>query len=173
MTSNVLHKMKTSKTLATILLTLHITGCSLINGIDSVIPRPVISDKGVYEINLSIRGTHNNSKKFKLERYYDAQASSRGNSWEWRIQGEDYANNLFITGYDKEIGKIRFRFLSTDQIRKKTVKNVRADVIFIGEYTYGSPSQNLQSNTHYRYKNGHIAESKEIPYRIDVTYSSE
>ena len=79
------------------------------NYADSRIPRKSKPEPGYYEATIEYEDHEPIRKILRLEQYYDAQGSSRGNYWSWRQVGKkDEHEGDEIQLQDQRLGTIQF-----------------------------------------------------------------
>jgi hypothetical protein len=105
--------MKILQTFIIVMLLATQSGCmsliALCNYADSRIPRKVRPEPGYYEATIQYEDHATIRKILRLEQYYDAQGSARGNHWAWRQVGkkdEDEGDEIQLE--DEKLGTIRF-----------------------------------------------------------------
>jgi hypothetical protein len=161
--------------LLAILIALVLSGClpviQTVNSLDSKIGRPVKPDTGEYVITLVVEGKTKETKRFRLEEYYDAQPSLRGNYWSWRIQGETHDSRVKISTVDKEVGRVDFVLMSTDELKKRNPSDVRAFFLEVGETTYWPSRDETDLETFYSYDiKGNVTGQMKMRYSINIEF---
>lgn len=167
--------MRSLFTIALLFSGFFLSGClaiiETVNAIDSKIERKVRSDTGEYLVNLSLNGKEEESTRFRLEEYYDAQPSLRGNFWSWRMVGETHSSRVKILAADEKLGEVAFILMSTEYLRKESISDFRAFFVEVGGTTYWPSKDENDRDTFLAYdKRGNVTGSINLSYRIDIEF---
>jgi hypothetical protein len=86
-----------------------LTGCGVDACLDMLVPRPVTPIAGPRVVTLAYGDQPPVRVTVSCERYYDAQCSTRGNSWDVREVGSEGPPELvrFITVQDPVLGEVK------------------------------------------------------------------
>lgn len=161
-----------------ILVSSLLTGClstiALVNGVDGSIPRQTQPDDGFYAIRLIYEEQEAFVTQLRCERYYDAQASTRGNYWAWREAGkESQYQNQEIIAMDGRLGRIRFPIPTCGDLKSGSWSGGPLLVIHVEDAPYFYVRTTGLSHI---YK-PHLGEAESsfiaLRYRLEITYVKE
>lgn len=154
------------------------TGClstiAIVNGADASIPRQTRPDEGFYAIRLIYEDKEAFETSLRCERYYEAQASTRGNYWAWREVGKEsqyQAQEIIVA--DERLGTIKFPLPTCDDLKSGSWSGGPLLVIHVGE----APYFYVRTKGAYHIYKPHMGVSESsfiaVRYRLEITYMKE
>lgn len=154
-------------------IVLLLSGCTgtiaAINALDSSIPRQPFPDDGIYVVTLQIEDKAHEVTKFRLENYYDGQASTRGNYWSKRFVGSPSSKRIRIETSHKQMGKFALVLMSTQYIKKQNYPDFRAYFAEIEGETFWESTE-VPGLFFTRDEQGRMIEKCHLNYRMDIEY---
>ena len=155
------------------LIALLLSGCTGViavgNALDSSIPRKPFPDDGEYVVTLQIGNREPEVTRFRLENYYDAQGSTRGNYWSKRFVGSPSDERIKIKTHHAIMGELSLVLMNTQYIKKRDYPDFRAFFIESNGKTYWEP-EDSRGVFFTRNQQGKAAEEFRLDYRIDIKY---
>lgn len=128
-----------------------LSGCSLVNGVDSLIPRPVKPIDGVFVVEVQYQDRPAIKKEIRCEKYYDAMPAARGNYWAIREVGfESEYQTSKIEIVDENIGTILFPMPPAETLVKKKEFPLEYLILQINGKPYWPKTSTGNKHTYFR-----------------------